>query len=629
MILFFLAGLLVLPALNLRGQTLITTPNPAEVHDTKFTTKDFLLRGIDTTLEDFHRYNPVMQWQPMHLALSSLGQAPRALRFAPMKYVGYNHGYHLFDRYFHTSDSVRYYNTKTPFTSARFINGAKEEIVANVIHSQNIGPNLNLGLDYQRMVHDGFYNRNKAGIHNLNIFNWYRSRNNRYNLMATYLFNQARVQENGGVTASDIFTNASFQRDRRTAPVNLSDAENKVNNNVISVRQSIFFGPTYQRTINDSLSISAVKPRYAFHHHLQYGAYKINYRDDIRDSSFYQDFFISPDSTRDNTNSWSFMNDFSFQSYAAPPDDTAFSPERPVWNGGIRYILHRWNQLDYTTFRHGLQLHGGLQSNPYTQERWIYSLNGTLELAPEYAGDFLVDGKVAYRLSNKMSLEPFVSLNLQSPAFRWERTRGNHFQWDNDFKKTFLADAGLIWKHAAWKLEAGLQNQWVQNHLYLEEDNRPAQLDGALNVLQLHVRKDFVWKRFYLGNKASLQWASNDDIIRMPLLLLQQQFYYKGSYIKKKPIHAQFGFDLTYFTNHFADGYNPALMSFVLQRSTRLTYYPIIDVFFNLQIKRARLFFQMQHVNEGLLGDGGYFISPLYPAAPRAFKLGVSWQFYD
>jgi hypothetical protein len=625
----FLAGLLLMQVFSLRAQTLITTPNPVEVYDTKFTTKDFILRGIDTTLDNFHRYNPVLQWQPMHLALSNLGQAARPLRFVHPKYVGYTHGYHLFDRYFYTSDSVRYYNTKTPFTSARFINGAKEEIVANVIHAQNIGPNVNLGLDYQRLVQDGFYNRNKSGIHNLNLFQWFRSRNNRYNLMAAYLFNQARVQENGGVTAEDIFTNAAFQRDRRTAPVNLANAENKVNNNVISVRQSFFFGPTYERTIHDSLRIKAVKPRYALHHYLQYESYNINYRDDIRDSSFYQNFFISPDSTRDNTKSWSLMNDFSFQKYAAPPDDTAFSSNTPVWKGGMRFILHRWNQLDYSTFRLGLQLHGGLQSNPYSQAKWKYSLNGTLELAPKYAGDFMVDGKLAYSISNKMMLEPFVSLNLQSPAFRWERTRGNHFQWDNDFRKIFLADVGLIWKHTAWNLEAGLQNQWVENYLYLEEDSRPVQLESPLNVLQIHARKDFVWKRFYLGNKASLQWASNDDIIRMPLFFLQQQFYYKGSYIKKKPIRAQFGLDLTYFTNHFADGYNPALISFVLQRETRLSYYPIIDVFFNLQIKRARLFFQMQHVNEGLFGDGGYFISPLYPAAPRAFKLGVSWQFYD
>lgn len=612
----------------LKAQTIITTPNPVMVYDTRFTTKDFYLRGIDTTLDNFHRYNPVLNWETPHIALSNLAQAPRPLQFSPEKYVGYVHGYHLFNRYFYSTDSVRYYNTKTPFTSARYINGAKEETVVNVIHSQNIGPNVNLGFDYQRLVQDGFYNRNKAGIHNFNLFNWYRSRNNKYNLMAAYVFNQVKSQENGGVDADDIFTNSAYQRDLRTIPIQLADAENRIDNNSISIRQSIFLGPTYTRKINDSLEVQAVNPKYAFTHHLQYGAFKIRYTDEERDSTYYQNFFIYADSTRDFTRSWTLMNDFAFQHFAATPDDSAFNARQPVWRTGIRYLLNKWEQQSDTRFLHGIQLYGGIQTNPYLDSKWKYSLNGTLELAPEYAGDFLTEANVLYQISEKSSLEPSVSINLQTPAYRWGKTLTNHYQWENAFKKTLISDAGLTYRLNPWRLETGIQYQMVQRYVYLEENSQPNQLDDALHVIRATLKKDFNWKRFYMSNKLSAQWVSDNDIIRMPVFYLHQQLYYRGSYIKKKPIHAQFGLDLTYFTNHYGDAYNPALMAFFVQRRELLRYYPIIDVFFNLQVKRARIFFQMQHINQGLF-EGGYYASPNYPAAPRAFKLGVSWQFYD
>jgi outer membrane receptor protein involved in Fe transport len=65
-----------------------------------------------------------------------------------------------------------------------------------------------------------------------------------------------------------------------------------------------------------------------------------------------------------------------------------------------------------------------------------------------------------------------------------------------------------------------------------------------------------------------------------------------------------------------------------VQPSEKLKYYPILDIFFNLQVKRTRLFFMMQHVNAGLIWDG-YYATDAYPMPGRIFRGGVSWQFYD
>ena len=53
-----------------------------------------------------------------------------------------------------------------------------------------------------------------------------------------------------------------------------------------------------------------------------------------------------------------------------------------------------------------------------------------------------------------------------------------------------------------------------------------------------------------------------------------------------------------------------------------------MDLFFEIFIKRARLFFMMEHINQGMFAQKGYFVAPNIGAQDRAFKLGVTWQFY-
>jgi len=610
----------------LAAQTVITQPNPELRYETRYTTQDLSLRKIDTLLEDFHRYNPIYEWEVPYIA-PNMANVPRPLWFDPKRNIGYQHGYNLFDNYFFTTDSARYYNTKTPFTSAMYVFGAKEETYINVIHSQNINPNFNLAMDYRRPVSPGFYNRQKSGIHNFSLTQWYKSPTNRYNLMTAYIFNQAKIQENGGVAAEDIFTNIAYAQDMATAPVYLADAENKLNNNNIALRQTFFIGPETS-TAGDSTRKKTIQPKYGLTHLLEYSSTKVWYKDNENDSSYYTNFYVFADSSRDQTKSWTLRNEIYLQNYAAQSEDSLTSAFKYSWRGGFRYELNRWQQQSISAFRHGLQLFGSIKNSTLIPRKWSYSLEGEVELAPRYSGDFNISGQVQYQPGAFFYVQPFLNVNLQSPAFRLQQFRTNHYQWDNDFRKQFLIEAGGKVGIPKWNLHAGVSYYLVHNYLYFADNSQPAQLSQPIQVIRLTVEKNFMWKRFVFRNLASLQWASAGEIVQMPHVYLKHQLYYRGSYIKKKPIHAQLGMDITYFDNHYADAYNPSVMAYHLQHSDKLSYYPVIDLFFNLQVKRARLFFSVQHANQGLIWDG-YFTSPERPAQPRAFRAGMSWQFYD
>ena len=65
-----------------------------------------------------------------------------------------------------------------------------------------------------------------------------------------------------------------------------------------------------------------------------------------------------------------------------------------------------------------------------------------------------------------------------------------------------------------------------------------------------------------------------------------------------------------------------------LQYDTKYGNYPFIDFFINTKIKAVRAFFKIDHLNSGWIGNK-YQMTPNYPMNDRAFKLGISWRFYD
>ena len=72
----------------------------------------------------------------------------------------------------------------------------------------------------------------------------------------------------------------------------------------------------------------------------------------------------------------------------------------------------------------------------------------------------------------------------------------------------------------------------------------------------------------------------------------------------------------------------PATRNFYIQNDKEIGNYIYVDVFFNLQVKRARLF--LKYINLGsLFNYYNYYTVPSYPMQDDGFRFGVSWMFYD
>ena len=72
----------------------------------------------------------------------------------------------------------------------------------------------------------------------------------------------------------------------------------------------------------------------------------------------------------------------------------------------------------------------------------------------------------------------------------------------------------------------------------------------------------------------------------------------------------------------------PATGIFYIQNDKKIGNYPYCDIFLNFKIKQARIFIKYQHFNNGWFSTA-YYDSPHYPSPESAFKLGISWYFYN
>ena len=107
------------------------------------------------------------------------------------------------------------------------------------------------------------------------------------------------------------------------------------------------------------------------------------------------------------------------------------------------------------------------------------------------------------------------------------------------------------------------------------------------------------------------------------------------SSIFNKALFFQSGVTLVYFTDYFADQYNPLLAEFVTQNSTIIGNYPRVDFFFNAKIQSSRVFIKLENISAPIKhlinidAPYNYYSSPFVPYRDFSVRFGLIWNFFD
>ena len=240
------------------------------------------------------------------------------------------------------------------------------------------------------------------------------------------------------------------------------------------------------------------------------------------------------------------------------------------------------------------------------------------------------------------------NFNLTQSDFR-------EYNWENSsFENQNFKTQSIFLSHPKW---GSIKADWtsINNYTFFNNKTPLLQLNKGfiLEVLQtdkkIHYLKVRLDNRFDFGN---FSWVNNlqyqkvnqeentEELLSGPLALnvpnwLIRSTFMLTSSIFNKALFFQSGFTFVFFTDYYADQYNPILAEFVTQNNTKIGEYPRVDFFFNSKIKSSRIYLKLENISspiEHLINidtQYDYYSAPFVPYRDFSIRFGLIWNFFE
>ena len=605
---------------------------------------------LDTTLTDWRIDYVFYRKGVGDMALGGLGQSSQPTNWFERRQGEDFTFARSYDAYTARPDNVVFYNSKKPITNLLYLESGQKryrEEHFELVHSQNITPSTSANINYKARSTMGKYDWQRTKNRMLSLAVAHTGK--RYSVHAAYMHNNIDTRENGGVVGEWAIADTIFEMPSGV-PMRLasSQAENRYRNHTLLLRQ--VYAIPLQRVTEYDFSLADLSAVYVGHQ-IEYNTWSKVYTDkratytndrgEITEDgkyiptthSYYENWYITPESTRDSISERLLSNKIFVQ---IQPWDRNGAVS--TIDAGIGVDLHTYSYLrlkDYLT---------GKMTRDKRTSWYIYgSTGGKIKRYADWGadvkyypsgyrgGDLSVGANItlrAYILEHPLILSGRFRQELRSPGYWQENLFSNHYTWFNSFDKESETRFEVNFSVPDIALEIGAWQGVMGNMIYYDNNSHVAQHSGTVSLTSLYARKDFRIAGLHLDHRALVQFTSNESVLPVPTFSAFLSYYYEF-WVKRDVLRVQIGVDGRFNTAYYAPSYNPALSAFFNQREVKLGNYPYLDLFVAAKWKRMRILLKLQHLNQNLFGNGEYFQVAHYPLNPRMFKFGISWSFYD
>ena len=110
--------------------------------------------NFDSVINDFTRRFPIPY---NYVFLGNNGSPARPIIYTPNLTSGWDPGFHSFDIYKLKNSDTRFFHTTKPYTEIGYLIGSAAEQLVQALHTQNITPDLNIGLLFRLINSPGFF----------------------------------------------------------------------------------------------------------------------------------------------------------------------------------------------------------------------------------------------------------------------------------------------------------------------------------------------------------------------------------------------------------------------------------------------------------------------------------------
>jgi len=598
---------------------------------------------VDTSLENYNLFPEYFKINPFY---SKIGNVGRGGISKDLDYINFYNDFFPFNQYnddlFSTSNCT-FYNTKKQYSNINYNKGAKKEGSISIFHTQNINSKFNVGVKYLVNSSNGNFKQQKTKSGQLSFFSSYNGL--RYVSYFNLVYNKFTISENGGIENDSVF------EDNLLKPafinVNLNFATNKFKNFGLFYSHEYKFGKKiiYQfrdSTLKDTSAINTIKyinHKASIEHIFEYNNYYKLYTDE-KNSSFYNSSYQHLyDLENDSVIQFVDYNSTNFINLKETYDSIYFKNiqntfllkiiDNKVFNTGLRLYLRNSLKKNYIFDFDTIYTTNCVGFN-------LYKLYGK-KFSWSFGAEYYIDGYNKYNLSLKTNerikfninngIELNASLNRLNPSFFENNYMSNHFKWDSTFLSKDETKYQIGYYNNKNNLNIGVKGFIFDNFIYFDEIGYPRQNTSTFNVYSFYLNKKIKFRNFVSINKVVYQMNDNDYVLRIPKIMFFTSNYYQFA-LFKKVLKLQIGFDLNYNSKYYIYSYIPATAVFNIQNEREIGNYPIIDIFLNMHLKRARIYIKLDHVNSGMMSND-YFSFLHYPIYGRTLKIGISWNFYD
>lgn len=564
---------------------------------------DTVLQFLDTLPDNFQRFDQVSLSNYRYQSLGNLGNSLWSVFYKSPDIIGRKSGFNSYDPYFKSREKVRYFNTKSPYSSVKAVFGGEGRAVVDVQFSRNIDAFWNVGFDVTTINADKQINSSGEGDRNTiswayNFYTSFKTPDDKYHLLTNFSRIRHRVNESGGIVPPEIDPTSNLFGYNDDAKIWLSNAQSSE----LFVNYHIY----HQYKLNELFQIYHVLDRSSENNKFEDTNLGV-------DGDFFDGFLIDESSTFDQSKLKIFQNELGVK-------------------GNVKHLFY-----SFYVKRRSLQYipkylpTNKIENENYGGTKLSYGLGPKTKV--NFSGEFLTGGNFMVDGSFE---SPWLDAGFKSrkylPSYLVSDYFGNHYEWHNTFPSTFSQsfDGRLKFKLGAFELFPSASFTTIDDYIYFNTNKLPERAEGNISILSPGVDLNLTFLKYlHFNNNLTYTTIEGDaaDKIRIPEIHVNSKLYFENL-IFDKVMWAQIGLDMHWQSSYFAMDYDPVTQQFFLQNDFEIPSYLIADLFISFKVKRVRWFFKMTNVLQNIEAEG-YFATPYYTGQKRILDFGINWMFFD
>lgn len=650
----------------------IKSMNEVTVSDYKIMFLDGTEKVVDTSLsldaeykfnflrEDYFEYLPLPN---MGEGFNKLGYDFHEQPFTPQMGARVKHF-----GYFEKED-VPYYEVPSAYTELFFKSTFQQGQFLDTSLAINTSPKFNIAVSFRGFRSLGKYFSSLSRSRQFRLSTQYQTYNQRYRLRAHQTTQSLENEVNGGLTNDSVyfFENAPnyVEADDSGSPV-LDENGNE---------QIVFYDGFLDRnrlgTLIQADNVLEGK-RYFMEH--RYQMFPL-----AKDTTAYK-MAVGYSASLENKNynfNQSRPSAYFFENYEVSNvrDSTSFNTlENKLF---VHYKDNELGELKLDLFHHNWDY--TLGPNEYEKDSLLANQIKTSQLAAQARWQKELFGvstsAMGYQSLNKNYATQALSLEVKrhlvkgitlggSYKYRSQPLNFNFYLVESDYKlynwdnthlenQQFNTRSAFI-SHPKW---GRIQGEWtsIDNFTFLNNTTPLRNLNEKFRVEVLQINKKIDYLKARLDQRidfGNFSWVNNvqyqkvnqeedsDALLSGPIALNVPEWLVRStimltSSLFNKALFFQSGATFVFFTDYYADQYNPLLAEFVTQNNVKIGEYPRVDFFFNAKIKSSRIFFKLENISstiEHLINIDtpyDYYAAPYTPYRDFSIRFGLIWNFFE